>query len=157
MRGPELWGAVIFALGNIKKPSTQPGCEAQSDESHILQITGELTLYMTRRQNMLPKNMWDRQRYAGYLSDGETRVWWIIHDNEMSRCPPKRLFDVMFVRQPHADTIAERIRSYDAWQEFVRREWLEYMRSGFLGFIKLLASDYRYLGVFDVQRRPQGG
>lgn len=157
MRGPELWGAVIFALDKIMKPSTQPGCEAQSDESHILRITGELTLYVIRRQNMLPKNMWDRQRDAGYLSDGETRVWWIIHDNEMARWPRRLLFDVIFVRQPHADTIAERIRSYDAWREFVRREWLEYMRSGLRGLIKLLGSDYRYLDVFDVRRRPRGG
>lgn len=157
MRGPELWGAVVFALDKIMKPSRQPGWEAQPDESHILRITGELIFYVIKRQNMFPKNIWDRQRDAGCLSDGETRVWWIIHGNDIARCPRTCLFDVIFIREPHADTMAERVRSYNTWREFVRREWLQYLRSGLHGFIKLVGSDYRYLDGFDVRGRPRGG
>lgn len=157
MRGPELWGVVIFALDKIVKPSRHPGCEAQSDESLILRITGELILHVIQRDNTLPKDIWDRQRDAGYLSDGETRVLWIIHDNEIARWPHKRLFDVIFTRQAYADTTAERIRSYNAWREFVRREWLGYLRSGLRGFIKLVGSDYRYLDDLHVRRRPRLG
>lgn len=140
MRGPELWGAVVFALNNIKERITKKTCEAQPCEDHILRITGDLSLVVTRLQNSLPKSPWDRQRDAGHLADGETRVLWTIHDNHIPDRPCDRWFDVIFARKAYADTPAMETRSFNAWREFVRREWLAYLLSGWLGLISLLGS-----------------
>lgn len=143
MRGPEQWGVVIFALDNIriKEQSERHEWGDQSSQGHFLKLTGELTLGVTEPRNRLPTNIWDRQRYAGHLSDGQTRVWWIIHDNDIPGRPGVRWFDVVFAAHIYAVTTAERTRSNQAWLDFVRREWLEYLHDGSLQFNRLLESD----------------
>lgn len=134
---------VIFALNKIKikEQSERHEWGDQSSQSHFLKLTGELTLAVTEPRANLPTNIWDRQRYAGHLSDGQTRVFWIIHDNSIPGRPRVRWFDVIFAKQIYAGTIAERIRSHDAWLQFVRREWLGYLLAGVREFIRLLESD----------------
>lgn len=140
MRGPELWGVEIFALDKIriKEQSTQEEWEARPDQGHFIKITGELTLGRTQCQNTLPRNMWDRQRYGGFLSDGETRFWWIIHDSNITgRNRAVRWFDVVFAKHIHADAFADRMRSHDSWRKSVRLEWESYLVSGLQGFNRL--------------------
>ncbi|KAG6364285.1 hypothetical protein INS49_005885 [Diaporthe citri] len=120
MRGPELWGLVLFALDkiNIREQSAQHEWGQSSDQGHFIKLTGELTFGATEPPNRLPTNMWDRQRDAGHLSDGQTRVWWMIHDSDVPGRHRVRWFDVVFVKQIHAETMAERIRSHNEWREF---------------------------------------
>lgn len=136
MYGPEILGLDVFALDNLQTVE-QDVHSARPEEGHLLKIEGELIQGVTRPRNNLPRNMGDRQRQGGSLSDGMTRVWWIIHDNFMPGRPGVRLFDVIFVRQAEADTIADRRRSYNEWSEFVKEEWLRYLRSGYRRFVRL--------------------
>ena len=134
MHGPERLGLVQFSIDKIQveEQSLQLEWEAQSDEHHVLRLTGELTFSPTLGGNTLPGDMWDRQRYGGGLSDGETQVWWITHDNDIPGRTRARWFDVIFVRRTYADTVVERMRSYETWRDFVKQEWLRYLRSGWL-------------------------
>ena len=136
MHGPERLGLVAFAIGKLEEQNAQQEWEAQSEEGHLLRLSGELTLGITRRRHRLPRNIWDRQRYGGELSDGLTEVWWIIHDSNIPGRIGARYFDVIFVRETFADTEAERMRSYEAWRGFVRREWSQYLRSGWSAFLR---------------------
>lgn len=157
MRGPELWGLVIFALDRIKikEQTTEQEWQARPDQRHIIMITGELKLGMMEPPDRLPKNIWDRQRYGGYLSDGETQFWWIIHDSDIPGRHRVRWFDVVFAKEIHADTTAERMRSHGKWREFVRREWLKYVISGFHEFVQLVGPKFPP-SVIKWLSRPRG-
>lgn len=130
MYGPERWGCVLFALNNVEEQSADPAQEAESGQNHTLRIRGELFLGITHRRHSLPRSIWDRQRYGGLLSDGSTRVWWIIHDTNIPGRIGERYFSVLFTTRHLADTRSARMRSFQQWRGFVRRQWSEYLRAG---------------------------
>lgn len=137
MHGPERLGLDVFAFDNLRTVD-QDLSLARPEEGHLLKIEGELIQGVTQPRNNLPRNMWDRQRQGGTLSDGRTRVWWIIHDNFMPGRPGVRLFDVIFVRQADANTNSGRRLSYNAWRESVTGQWLRYLSSGYRRFVTFM-------------------
>lgn len=130
MHGPERWGCVLFGLNHLEEQPVHPGEEPESSDNHILRIRGELFLGVTRPSHRLPRNIWDRQRQGGRLSDGVTQVWWIIHDMNMPGRVGERYFEVVFVGRHWCGTVPERTRDFQTWRRFVRREWSNYLRAG---------------------------
>lgn len=154
MHGPERWGLDVFALENLQTVE-QDVHSARPEEGHLLKVEGELIQGVTRPRNDLPRNIWDRQRQGGTLSDGVTRAWWIIHDSFIPGRPGVRLFDLIFVRQADADTIGDRRRSYNQWRESVKGEWLRYLRSGYRRFVTLMRRNNNAPPRWPSGRRPE--
>lgn len=125
MHGPERWGCVLFGLNHQEEWRADPDDqEADSSEHYILRIRGELFLGITKPRHQLPRNMWDRQRRGGHLSDGATQVWWIIHDINIPGRIGERYFEVVFVGRQGTG------RSFETWRRFVKREWWAYVHAG---------------------------
>lgn len=131
MHGPERLGCVLFGLSNLHWHEV-PAAPADTSEPggfHNLRLSGELFLGITRPTHRLPRNMWDRQRSGGRLSDG-TRVTWIIHDINMPGRIGERYFDVVFSRRHFASSTTDRDSSFERWKNNVIVEWWDYVRVG---------------------------
>lgn len=126
MRGPEKFG--IVRLDNMQEHMSSRS--RPHEEDYRVHIRGEMTWIVqwrsrrVRRERDLETGLRMRlpRRFSGgHLSDGATRVWWIIHE-----CRPfsnTSEFEVIFVNglpSPGRGLL-------DEWQEMVAREFRAYI------------------------------
>ncbi|POS71596.1 hypothetical protein DHEL01_v210012 [Diaporthe helianthi] len=128
MHGPEKLGCVIFSLSNIQEHDVPTGPLDTSGGSHTLRLSGELFLGITRRNNSLPRDIWDRRRSGGLLSDGMTRVWWIIHDTNISGRMGERYFEVLFTKRHYYSSTTDQSVYFERWRDYVKEQWEQYLR-----------------------------
>lgn len=128
MRGPERCGLVSFTIDDIEERDEQ-GWNVQPSDYFVLRLSGTLRMGITWANHTLPRNIWDRQRDGGFLSDGMTRVGWIINDSNIRDRPGVRRFDIIFGRPSWVDCIGDWYRDYYEWRELVSREWMEYLEA----------------------------
>ncbi|KAI3394312.1 hypothetical protein diail_2906 [Diaporthe ilicicola] len=128
MQGPEQCGLEVFTIAKVEEIEVQNLVwQGQPADRHYMKFSGELIINRWRyRRNTLPRNMWDRQRDGGFLSDGITRVLWTIHDNHIPGRRSARWFDVLFSKPTFLDAFDD-WSTQEEWRGFVRKEWEEYL------------------------------